>query len=493
MIRFISKAQEQKRESVILFIHGIGGGRGTWVNNNNNKSFGDLLNEYPEIQDNFDIAEFDYYTKIFGSQIIGFFKKMLDFSGVYFKNIPIVRISQLLDTDIDAQLSPYKHIIIIAHSMGGLVTKSYLVGKKWDAHKVRLVLAIDVPYKGSALADVASMFSPNINLKEMESGGAFTDLLERAWLALEVRPVVKYFYGAYDHTVSAESALQIKVTSKLTTKPVIGAGDHTTITKPMNSSDSVIIKSLGFLKEFAEKTREDKYKPDENYNVVKVLIVDDNEVIADGIMKRFRMVNNYYRPYTNTDIRAARLEANYIDKDKLKESIESALDSGDFDFLLLDRRYIKYVGRKDLSTLDDKKLYYDDEPDDLCVEKVLKLVDRGKLANILGAFIYTNSVKDKANVQNDLQQEIQDILPGKVVEVLMTHREIYDLADTELYDFEKVPNTNYKSLGKVTDISLYGVFMGEILYHRVVFALIRRGVIKEIIGVGATKYRMEEN
>ena len=129
MIEFVSS---NKKKDLILFIHGFTGDASTWMNPVYG-SFPELLLKDPEINVKFDIAHFVYHTKLLNlfsnaSNASKLMKKFFSFSHEKLKkNISIDEISNLLRTELRFKLQSYDNIIVIAHSMGGLVAKSCIV------------------------------------------------------------------------------------------------------------------------------------------------------------------------------------------------------------------------------------------------------------------------------------------------------------------------------------------------------------------------------
>ena len=80
----------------------------------------------------------------------------------------------------------YKRIAFICHSMGGLVTRAYLVMHR-DAlkDKIAFLYFFGTPSSGSQIATIGEMFLPNTQLKDMSPsvGDDFLRGLQEMWLA----------------------------------------------------------------------------------------------------------------------------------------------------------------------------------------------------------------------------------------------------------------------------------------------------------------------
>src|SRR5690606_4256509 len=71
--------------------------------------------------------------------------------GKLVKNISIEEIGDLLRTEVRFHLQNYDNIIVIAHSMGGLVTKSAIIKdiEEQQNSKIKLFVSLAVPHLGA--------------------------------------------------------------------------------------------------------------------------------------------------------------------------------------------------------------------------------------------------------------------------------------------------------------------------------------------------------
>ncbi|HHR5880451.1 TPA: ABC-three component system protein [Providencia alcalifaciens] len=232
----------------VVFVHGFTGGIGTWKNSKG-ESFSDLLSADREINQSYDFYEFDYYTKIdsfFDSapvvRLLGLFglgsKKVK-------KNQPIRRISELLSTYVRTNLNNYDSVIFIAHSMGGLIVKDYILNhEKGDAPEPVGYLSLAVPHKGSIAGYLMGPF--NLNAKELQPLNAYCDALNNAWIdTKESLPKAQYYIALHDECVDEVSALPFTV--KKSDKFVV-EHDHISICKPSAPNDLVCAQVAIFLK-----------------------------------------------------------------------------------------------------------------------------------------------------------------------------------------------------------------------------------------------------
>jgi hypothetical protein len=239
------------KKSCVVFVHGFTGGAGTWKNCKGN-SFSNLLSADSEIDEAYDFYEFDYYTEIislFDSAPVVRLLGLFGFgSKKAKKNQPIRRISELLDTYIRTKLNSYDSVIFIAHSMGGLVVKDYILNhEKGDTPEPIGYLSLAVPHKGSIGGYLLGSF--NVNAKELQPLNAYSDTLNNAWIdKKESLPKAQYYIALHDELVNEVSALPFTV--KKSDKFVF-EHDHLSICKPSNSNDFVYVQAAKFLKSHA--------------------------------------------------------------------------------------------------------------------------------------------------------------------------------------------------------------------------------------------------
>lgn len=281
LIEFVK--QDQKK-NLILFVHGFTGSKDTWKHEDH-ASFPDLLLENQQIYDNYDVAYFSYFTRLlnlfsktkFGlGQII----KLLGFSSSkYLTNNSIEVISDLLKTEIRFSLSKYDNIIVIAHSMGGLVTKSCIVKtlQEETPSKIKLFLSLAVPHMGTNAATFGKLISNNLQIKDLAPLAIYTSEINNFWLKTELRPSTKYFYGTQDFIVLKTSAVPM---DKETLDTITLNESHTSISKPEGKRSTTLISITEFILNF-DNTSEIKYQSldDQNqYNnelfVLKLIIAD---------------------------------------------------------------------------------------------------------------------------------------------------------------------------------------------------------------------------
>ncbi|CAD5367491.1 TPA: ABC-three component system protein [Escherichia coli] len=285
------------KKSCVVFVHGFTGGAGTWKNSKG-ESFSDLLRADREIDQSYDFYEFDYYTKIASLVDSALVVRLLSLvglgSGKVKKNQPIRRISELLSTYVRTNLSSYDSVIFIAHSMGGLIVKDYILNhEKGDTPEPIGYLSLAVPHKGSIGGYLLGSF--NLNAKELQPLNAYSDTLNNAWIdAKESLPKAQYYIALHDECVDEVSALPFTV--KRSDKFVVDH-DHISICKPSDVNDMVCAQAANFLKSRAydftmSELATTVYKPESNsYEkeifVIKMILSDVGEKGIDDAKGSF--------------------------------------------------------------------------------------------------------------------------------------------------------------------------------------------------------------
>ena len=251
---FIYHQQREGCNNLILFVHGFtGDATQTWENKNGN-SFQSLLLENSYISDNFDIASYTYFSSLLNlfadakeksRSIINLIRGK---SHKKERNLEIAELANNLSSHFEFTLRQYDNIYIVAHSMGGLITKSLISEelKQRGSTKVRLFISLAVPHQGAELSIFGGLISSNLQITNLNPVKNFINSLNQRWVNLDTKPITKYFYGSYDDVVTKDSAIAI---DKIEQNIVSVAEDHKSISKPENTHSIVYISVQQFLEE----------------------------------------------------------------------------------------------------------------------------------------------------------------------------------------------------------------------------------------------------
>ncbi len=216
------------KERVVVFVNGIfGDAVDTW--SNGNAYWPELLAEDSSFDDT------DIYVHSFVSPKVATAQEIDELAG---------RMSDFLVND--GIFSRHKQVVFIAHSMGGLVVRAYLVKRRPAPANVPMIYFFATPTTGANVAGVAAHLSKNPQLKYMlpiDENGYVGDL-QNAWLSTSDDPRVNYpstiaSFCAYEkldtwgfRVVTRSSATNL---CNRETRGIVR--DHIGIVKPASTSD----------------------------------------------------------------------------------------------------------------------------------------------------------------------------------------------------------------------------------------------------------------
>lgn len=243
----MKNSASEKKKNLILFVHGFTGGIETWNSASGEKRIPDFLTEDSSISDKFDFEYFDYYTQLTDKIKklrwgLSFFTKQKKFK----KNISIEDIKDILYSDIDVKFNDYENIVIIAHSMGGLIAKATILKLISDnKNKISLFISLAVPHNGSKLADIGKLILNNPNVKDLAPLSEIIDNVTRKWINTANRsslPMTIYFQGKNDNIVPNNSSSGYDAREKGKDFDIVYTDDdHSSILQPENKNSTLII------------------------------------------------------------------------------------------------------------------------------------------------------------------------------------------------------------------------------------------------------------
>lgn len=229
----------------VIFIHGLTGGEDTWKNSKG-QTFGDLLLK-SSVGQKIEVHHFDYYTKILSifdsaiaKRIVGKIPLLRNISllqGRIQRNQPIEQLAEQLSTWIRLHLSHLDQLVLVAHSMGGLVAKDYILNHSDDSMPtVAGYLSIAVPHKGALSAQLLQLI--NRNAEELVPLNTYTSRLNDSWVGRRSSAQENWYVIALnDECVDKESAVPGSVSNK---QKFTVDHDHLSVCKPEDASDSVL-------------------------------------------------------------------------------------------------------------------------------------------------------------------------------------------------------------------------------------------------------------
>jgi hypothetical protein len=218
--------------TLIVFVHGvIGETLNAWKADRSTTSFPELVMADATQFRNVDVFVFGYDTPVLSSTATIEGTALGDFSD---------------KLRTGARIDRYGRVAFVAHSMGGLVLREYLLGHPEIARKTLFAYSYSTPFGGAEIATVANIFSANPQLGQMVGGRGnadktlYVNSLRVRWTNSEhTRSVPTYCAAETLRTfgvmvVSTQSAFDLCNRGMRE----IGGTDHMTIAKPVSRSSA---------------------------------------------------------------------------------------------------------------------------------------------------------------------------------------------------------------------------------------------------------------
>ena len=200
--RFNGEDMEEKK-SLILFIHGLLGDDDTWGN------FENLLTKHERsIFEKYDVKFFSYPSAVF-------------------ENPKIQTIAASLRTSIENEYDGYDDIVLVCHSMGGLVAKKYLIDEiklyQPSTLKVKKVIYYDTPHNGADLANWAKI-TGHKQVAQMATDSDFIEWLNTDFYTLDIGQ-----YLCMKYVIAEKAYKGIRIVSKQSASAIWANRDTETL------------------------------------------------------------------------------------------------------------------------------------------------------------------------------------------------------------------------------------------------------------------------
>lgn len=294
MIKIIHENPE-KVNTIVVFLHGFIGGEETWIKEDKNKSLIDSVFK-TGLKEKVDVGLFLYHTKL-----LEFFPKISRIGKLLnkkkaTKNLAIESLSDLLSTQLKYRCTNYENIVLIGHSMGGLVAKRFILDdiKKNTTSKVKLYISLATPHSGSDLATYGKSIISNCQVKDLAPLSSNINSLNQQWVQCKSLPKRFYAQGLSDDVVPKISGVSL---DRDKIEPIYSDDDHFSIIIPDNKDD-VIVHALrkeltDFIKnkEIQEIDNKEKFIDEGQYDeekfVLKLLMADVHDNLVGNSKQAF--------------------------------------------------------------------------------------------------------------------------------------------------------------------------------------------------------------
>ncbi|GGH00181.1 hypothetical protein GCM10007415_40120 [Parapedobacter pyrenivorans] len=243
-------------DTAVLFIHGLSGNYLTW------KRFSIRLSEDWKEEDSFNLEYDEYYSLSFQIPILSFFIKC-------YVGKSIGDVASHLNSILISVGKKYQNVILVCHSMGGLVARKLIVDKlkaEKSLGNIKALITYATPHHGARLANWVSLFFHKplalirikkfLQLNDLSRSSAFIMDLNADWSRLNVNDKIDFLriVGLADGIVSVDSAEHEAGTNVFS----FANKGHFSIIKPHRSiTDGALMVTYNYLKDF-KKNQESK-------------------------------------------------------------------------------------------------------------------------------------------------------------------------------------------------------------------------------------------
>lgn len=224
-------------DTVLVFVHGIFGDTvGTWTNDKG-KTFFEYAKDSP-VGPKLDMFAFGFASNF-----------------VKPGSANVVEAANSLSAKLQALgVMSYRNVVLVAHSMGGLVAMRALISNPELRAKVPLVVFYATPQEGADIANIGSLFLSNQALKDMNwaDRNTFLQALLQDWNAMKPRPKISCGYEPLK-TAGVQIVAWTSSTRICTDDPAaapIGGTNHITIVKPDRAQHDAIVVLVNAINRF---------------------------------------------------------------------------------------------------------------------------------------------------------------------------------------------------------------------------------------------------
>lgn len=301
---------------VLVLIHGItGDGVSSWTNRNG-AYWPDIMKEDAEFKD-FDIYVYQYPTSTFG------------------QCMPITDLANNMCTHLknDNVFSEHEQIAFLAHSMGGLVVRQFLLRNRDTVDKVPLVMFFATPTAGSWKANVASLLptcSQTDDLRTLDVN-SYLKAQQSDWLSAGFQERV-ISHCAFETRASSGAITVDRSSATLlcTRDPDALPTDHSDAVKPSGLTDLSHIIVRNILKDLPDP-------PQENHEIKKQvgnlsLHEMPSQLVVESMIAPPTIVPQQNRSCRVMVTKLARLKLKNVGKFRIANAQIAVIKTNDFEY-----------------------------------------------------------------------------------------------------------------------------------------------------------------
>lgn len=222
---YVTEGSHNKYAAVV-FVHGIFGTKDdTWLSADHKATFPQLLATDPVLKDKLDVFAFEYFTPKFGAAP------------------SIVDLADQLRGDLDDHhvFEDHQRVVFLAHSMGGLVVREYLLNHQDRFSKVPMVFFYATPTNGAEMAKVGQLVSVNPQLRGMVpiEGNDLLQSIQSGWMNSSKAKSIASYCGVEELPTDGIMIVTRSSATSLCNQPLDPfSASHIDIVKPPNREDS---------------------------------------------------------------------------------------------------------------------------------------------------------------------------------------------------------------------------------------------------------------
>lgn len=256
--------------AAVVFVHGIFGTKDdTWLSADGNASFPKMLASDPSVRDKIDAFAFEYFTPKFGAA-----PSIVDLADQLRGELQDHRVFE-----------DHQKVAFLAHSMGGLVVRQYLLNHQDQIHQVPMVFFYATPTDGSEMASVGQLVSVNLQLRGMVplEGNDFLQSIQSGWMNSSAAKSIASYCGVEELPTDGIMIVTRSSATSLCNQPLDPfSANHIDIVKPPSREDSRYTRFLSALqKEVLTTTPSPAVAPDASNPEIGKFVFEIN-ARADG-------------------------------------------------------------------------------------------------------------------------------------------------------------------------------------------------------------------